>query len=278
MRVIFLVIASENPVHQQDLEIQRRTWASSVDSGSKVIWLRGSESIVATMEDDTLFVPCKELYENILEKTILGIRYVIENYDFDVLVRTNVSTYFDSTRLTHELEKKIYSKPFVGGYLDKTNGNYFGNRRAFEYISGTGIFLSRSVAFTLSQLNSDEFRNSPDDVAISHYLSTKGVRLVRMNRNNLASTHIFFPSFFTRAKSSADSSLAGRRMVLIHEYFTSSELLNRIKITYKIFKLEISAFLTHPEPKIRYFQRNRVVVLSFIKTKGWRLWRIIFPS
>lgn len=278
MRVIFLVIASEDPVHQNDLEIQRRTWASSMPSDSRVIWLRGSEGNTATMDGDTLFVPCKERYENILEKTILGIRYVIDNLDFDVLIRTNVSTYFDINRLTREFEKKIYLKPFVGGYIDKTKGNYFGNRRAFEYISGTGIFLSKDAAFTLSQLKLDEFRASPDDVAISHYLSAKGVRLVRMNRNNLASTHLFFPCFFTRAKSSVDSSLAGKRMVLLHEYFTSQTFLGRLRISVKIFNLEISAFLNHPEPKIRYIQRNRVVVLSFIKTKWWRLWQIIFPS
>lgn len=278
MRVIFLVIASEDPVHQHDLEIQRRTWASSVANGSRVIWLRGSEGCVAAMNGDTLFVPCKELYGNILEKTILGIRYVLENFDFDVLVRTNVSTYFDCSRLERELEKKLYSKPFVGGYVDKTNGNYFGNMRTFEYISGTGIFLSKSAALTLGKLKLDDFKASPDDVAISHYLSTNGVPLIRMNRNNLASTHIFFPSFFTRAKSSADSSLAGRRMVLLHEYFTSKSLLSRLKTALKIFKSEISAFLSHPEPKIRYIQRNRVVVVSFIKTKGWRLWQIISPS
>jgi hypothetical protein len=135
MRVVFLVIASEDPIHQNDLEIQRQTWASSIPSGSRVIWLRGSEASIAKMEGDTLFVPCKEQYENILEKSILGIRYVLDNFDFDVLVRTNVSTYFDSKRLTRELEKNIYSKPFVGGYVDKTNGHYFGKMRSFEYIS-----------------------------------------------------------------------------------------------------------------------------------------------
>ena len=278
MRVIFLVIASEDPVHQADLEVQRRTWASSILSDSRVIWLRGSESNVATMEGDTLYVPCEELYENILEKTIRGIKYVLENFDFDVLVRTNVSTYFDSKRLTLELEKKIYSKTFVGGYVDKSNGGYFDSKRAFEYISGTGIFLSKIAAKSLSKLNPEEFKALPDDVAISHYLSSKGIRLVRMHRNNLASTHFFIPSFFTRAKSSTDSSLAGKRMVLLHEYFTSDKVLGRLSTTIKILKLEISAFLNHPETKIRYLRRNRVVLVSFFKTKGWRLWQMIFPS
>lgn len=278
MRVVFLVIASEDPVHQNDLEIQRQTWASSIPMESRVIWLRGSRESVATLEGDTLFVPCKELYENILEKTILGIRYVTENLEFDILVRTNVSTYFDYKRLINELTKKIYSNPFVGGYVDKTKGHYFGNNKAFEYISGTGIFLSMGAALTLAQLNSVEFRGIPDDVAISHFLSTKSLRLVRMNRNNLASTHLFLPSFFTRTKSSTDSALAGKRMVLIHEYFNTKANLGRVKILLKMFKLEIAALRAHPEPKIRYFQRNRVVLSSFIKTKGCRLWRRFFLS
>jgi hypothetical protein len=274
MRVVFLVIASDDPVHQADLEVQRQTWAASIPSDCRVVWLRGSENNVANLDGDTLFVPCREIYKNILEKTLLGVRYVLENMDFDILVRTNVSTYFDSARLIAELDKKYYSDTFFGGYIDKTSGGYFGQKRAFEYISGTGVFLSRDAAAILSNMNSEEFSDSPDDVAISHYLSSQGIPLVRMLRNNLSSTHIFLPSFFTRTKSSADASLAGARMVLLHQYFSSSKLIQRVNVVLDILKLEISAFSNHPEPKIRYLQRNRIVLLSYIKTKGWQLWKL----
>lgn len=275
MRVIFLVIASQDPVHQADLEVQRLTWASSIPSDSRVIWLRGSESSVAKLSDCTLYVPCLELYTNILEKTILGIRFILENFDFDILIRTNVSTYFDFDRLSRELNRKFYTESFVGGYVDKTNGKYFNSNKSMEYISGTGIFLSKTAAISLSKMDLENFKNFPDDVAISHYLASQNIPLVRMHRNNVASSHLFFPSFFTRTKSSADPSLAGKRMILLHEYFSSGGLLRRIRTSYKIFKLEISAFRNHPEPKIRYIQKNRVVLASFLKTKGWRVWQML---
>lgn len=278
MRVVFLVIASDDPIHQTDLEIQKQTWVKTIPDNFRVIWLRGSEVSITTLDGDTLFVPCKELYENILEKTILGIRFLLENLDFDILIRTNVSTYFDSKRLIKELNKTYFSGSFVGGYFDKTNGKFFNHESTFEYISGTGMFMSRNAALTLSEMNIEVFRHSPDDVAISHYLMSREVSLIRMSRGNLSSTHFFIPSSFIRAKSSTDSSLAGRRMVFLHEYFTSDNFRSRLSTIFKIIRLEISAFLTHPEPKIRYIQRNRVVIVSFIKTKGWQLWQIISPS
>lgn len=276
MRVVFLVIASEDAVHQTDLEIQRQTWAASLPSDFRVIWLRGSEEKVATIHGDTLFVPCRELYENILKKTILGLRYIVENIDFDILVRTNVSTYFDCKRLFHELSRNIYSKPFFGGYIDKTKGGYFDNRRASEYISGTGIFLSREAAMALYYLNPDVYNGIPDDVAISNYLSSQNFFRIRMHRNNLASTHLFFPSYFTRTKSSVDSSLASKRMLLLNQYFATNRIFVRIGVACRIIKLEIIAFFNHPESKIRYLQRNRVVIESYIKTKGWRIWQNLF--
>jgi len=275
MKLIFLVIASEDSIHQQDLLTQQRTWASSLPKDVDVVWLRGHGGSDFKFDGETLYVPCPELYGNILEKTILGVRYVVEKLDFNVLVRTNVSTYFNIEKTLSELGKKRFSDDFFGGYIDKSKGGYFGRQESQDYISGTGIFLSRVAARKLYSLDFLAYKGVPDDVAISHFLDMSGVRKVRMSRNNLGSTHIFIPSYYIRAKSSAVSSLASNRMLLIDDYFNQSSFYSKLKSYRRIMSFEIHAFRTHPERKWRYVQRNRIVFQNLLLTKGIQLWQLI---
>lgn len=274
MRLIFLVIASEDSIHQQDLLTQQETWAHALPDGVSVFWLRGHEEDTFRLEGNTLYVPCLELYGNILEKTILGMKYLVDNLNFDVIVRTNVSTYFNVEMTLSELRKTRYRGDFFGGYIDKSKGGYFGRSESQDYISGTGIFLSRGAARKLASLDFKEYTGIPDDVAISHYLEESGLRKVRMSRNNLGSTHIFIPSYYIRAKSSAVSSLASNRMRMIHIYFTAGSIFRKIRTYKEIMIFELVAFLNHPEHKWRYLQRNRVVAQNLVLTKGIHLWQL----
>ena len=275
MNLVFLVIASRDSVHEQDLLTQKQTWAAFLPEGVNVVWLRGHEEDKFVFDGKTLYVPCHELYGNILEKTILGIKYIVENLDFDVLVRTNVSTYFNIDKTLFELGKRYYKDEFFGGYIDKSKGGYFGKKERQDYISGTGIFLSRAAAKKLSTLDFMDYMHIPDDVAISHFLDLSGLRKVRMSRNNLGSTHIFFPSYYIRAKSSAVSSLASDRMQLIENYFKQDTLSAKLRSYMQIIGFEIRAFQSHPERKLRYVQRNRIVLQNLFLTKGIRLWQLL---
>lgn len=259
MKLVFLVIASEDPINEQDLTTQKKTWATSNSGEIKVIWLRGYNGSDFIFDGETLFAPCLELYENILEKTILGVKYLLDHVEFDVLVRTNVSTYFNLGLTQAKLKNNSFRRDFYGGYIDKSKGGYFGRKKSQDYISGTGIFLSKNAAQELSKLDFKMYRGIPDDVAISHFLELSGIQRIRMPRNNLSSTHIFFPSYYIRAKSSSDSTLATRRMILIHDFFSRDKFIHRLRSYFQIMSLEIAAFKEHPESKWKYVQRNRVV-------------------
>ena len=275
MKLIFLVIASEDSIHEQDLLTQKETWVASLPKDVSAVWLRGHNSRKFNFDGETLYVPCPELYGNILEKTILGVKYITDNVDFDILVRTNVSTYFNTKKTLSELAKKRFSEDFFGGYIDKSKGGYFGRKDSQDYISGTGIFLSRAAAKKLSSLDFKDYQGIPDDVAISHFLDLSGMKKIRMSRNNLGSTHIFIPSYYIRAKSSAVSSLASDRMRLIDSFFNQRSLNGKLKSYRRIVSFEIEAFRTHPEGKWRYVQRNRVVFQNLVLTKGIQLWQLI---
>lgn len=272
MNTIYLVIASNDPVHERDLDTQRNTWVCRLPVDHRAIWLRGHGEKTYTLVGDTLFVPCEELYANILEKTVLGVKYIVDNLNFELLIRTNVSTFFEPKRLEIEFANGRYAENFVGGYFDKTNGGYFGSRKPIDYISGTGIFMSFEAARALSYMNFAEYRGTPDDVAISHYFARSGFALTRMLRNNLASTYIFLPSYYTRTKSSAISSVASDRMQRLNRFFAASRHSIRIQAWCSIYRNEYHLFRIDSEGFVKYLQRNRIVLQSYLATRGWRIW------
>ncbi len=273
MKIIFLVIASNDPIHERDLLTQQNTWAKNLPQNVKLVSLRGWENDYFHFDGITLFVPCPEEYSLILKKTILGVRYLADHFDFDVLIRTNVSTYFHIPRLFAELQNQKYSGDFFGGYFDRTSGGYFDRSTSFEYISGTGIFLSKGATNELSKLDWKEYVGVADDVAIDHFLQAKVSRRIRMARNNLGSTHLFLPTFHIRTKSSVDSTLASKRMQFLYDFFQASKASTKAVSFINIVILEISAFFRHPEPLYLYMAKNRVVFLSYLRMKREHSWR-----
>jgi hypothetical protein len=273
MKILFLIIASRNEVHEADRISQVSTWAAQNSENVSILWLRGWDKDYFSLVGRELYVPCSEKYENILEKTVLGIKYVLEHINFDILIRSNVSTYFDLSLLGKELARDQFSGDFYGGYVDKTKGGYFGGLVPYEYLSGTGIFLSKSCAQLLSKLKPKDFTCIPDDVAISEFCRIHGLRRIRMKRNNLHSTHIFWPSFHIRTKSSTDSYLAGKRMVLINEYFTAKTALDRMRIYASIQFRELIALINHPESIRFYLMKNWVVFSSYVQMRLERLFQ-----
>jgi hypothetical protein len=267
-KIIILIIASNDLEHERDLITQKRTWVSRCPESISVIFLRGWENNYFFLDMDTLYVPCREEYSLILTKTLLGINYLLENYDFDILIRSNVSTYFESKRLIRELNKSIYSSDFFGGYFDKTSIKYFNQKKSLEYVSGAGVFLSRAAVAKISKLNSEKYVGIADDIAISEYLNDqKEIMSIRMVRNNLHYTHLFIPTFYIRTKNSFDSNSASRRMNLIDQYFRCESKSMKIRAYFQIQKNEVSEYRMHPEGFIKFLSKNRVVFWALFKAK-----------
>ena len=265
---MILIIASNDLEHEKDLLTQKSTWVSRCPQNVSVVFLRGWENNYSFLDKDTLYVPCREEYSLILKKTLLGMNYLLENFDFDILVRSNVSTYFESKRLIKELSKSIYDSDFFGGYFDKTSIKYFNEKQSLEYVSGAGVFLSRAIVAKLSKLNPEKYVGIADDIAISEYLNDKKELMsIRIVRNNLHYTHIFIPTFYVRTKNSFDSDSASRRMSLIDQYFRCESISAKIRAYFQIQKNEISEYRKHPEGFVKFLSKNRVVFWAFFKAK-----------
>ena len=238
MKIVYLVLASNNQIHQRDAEYQQLTWAKNKNSNSSVIWLRGGNEY--KFWNDTLEVPLQETYVNILEKTVLGIRWLTENMEFDYLVRTNVSTYFNQPAVEKVLSRLEPGQKHAGGYFEFAKNAYPGSLPDNRFISGTGIFLSKQTCELLSHMPTDNYTNIPDDVAITNFLSSNGCNFFYIPRGNLGYTHFFTPKVFTRLKSSRDSFAASNRFLLIDAYFVASNWESRMRALIKIYSYEIS--------------------------------------
>lgn len=267
MKIIILIVASNNFEHELDLATQKKTWLNHDFKDVRAIVLRGWNKSFYKMNGETLHVPSPEQYSMILDKTILGLKYILKNYDFDILIRTNVSTYFDIGALKRELNKPIYNGNFYGGYIDKSKQSVLNQKEPFEYISGAGIFMSKFAVSKLITMNTNRYKGVFEDIAIDDFFKNQNLRRVRMTRNNLQYTHIFWPTYYVRTKNSFNSYSASRRMLLLYNYFSCNSIIMKFKHYLNIELNEINEFLDNSEPRILFLAKNRVILISFLKSK-----------
>jgi hypothetical protein len=108
-----------------------------------IIYVKGEESITPGM----------------LIKTHSAMRYINNNYEYDFIVRSNLSSFWNIPHLYEILE------PFLNNNIATGYVNTF---RQPSFISGTGIILSKDVCIKLVEYIN--FYNDYEDVLISSFI------------------------------------------------------------------------------------------------------------
>ena len=106
-------------------------------------------------------------------KTILAIKWIIKNLEFDYLIRSNTSSYFQTEYLYNYLCKLPKSNLFGG--IKFIHNNFGKLEKPITFINGAGMYFSKDVVEVLSVMNKDGYHGLPDDVAISAFLKEKGL-------------------------------------------------------------------------------------------------------
>lgn len=269
MNILFLVLAGGGAEHIHDESIQRATWAGPDSSNHKIVWVRAGTSLKFDSYSRNLYVPCAE--GELLKKSIYAINWALLNIDFDIMVRTNVSTFFVIEYLRKHLISKQFDDNHFGGHLHfkkKTSSN---SHNSF-FISGTGIFLGRNSAKSLCEMKSIFYSMQPDDVAITDYLSNApSLNLVSVPRLSLSNHHFFFPSFFIRCKTSWNAELASKRMLLLHHYFDSTGKLTKSRDMIRLYCNEFLSCRRSPLSFVNYLNRIRVEIMEYFLNVKFRL-------
>jgi len=227
-KTLFVILGSNAPENESDLEMQKQTWLKDLSTTQGYLVLRGLPSASTTLVGNELFLPVIESYENILPKTILGMKWALENSNFDVLIRTNVSTYFPPSKVEVIARSIDKTTLFFGGYVDICRLPGENRMATAEYVAGTALILTRPTVQMLCNIDWKLYSGWPDDLAISIALQNVGVSPKRFRRNNLSQLHFFLPAFQIRLKTSSASYLSSKRMKSLHGYFHSTNLLDKL--------------------------------------------------
>jgi hypothetical protein len=251
-KVLILVLAlDKEPFRSIETKGQRATWASSPNGDMEALWLHGKTGglfrfIVRVVEKtlsiaknksalssfrqligsrvtllpvlkvkDRLMTSVPETYIHTNAKTIAGLRYVLENCEFDYLLRTNSSTYINKSLLS-DYVNNLSQSTYYGGFLGKSGEDYF--------VSGTCILLSRDAIELICNDPAWEY-DCIDDVAISRSMKRFGIKPQSFSRLDIETseqlkaidTQALQSAFVIRCKGLSDRDHDIAAMHRIHE-------------------------------------------------------------
>jgi hypothetical protein len=219
----------------------------------------------AEIRNHEIWANCGVEYTDILRKTIISLQ-VLENMleDFDFIVRTNVSSYFDHSKIEEVLLKYQDLNYFYGGYVMESKSKS-GNK--IPFVSGAAVFWNSKTAKIVSQLNPDDFNDYPDDVAFSMFMAQHHVKTTFLSRGNICSHGFFTIASHYRLKSSIHSELASIRILNYHKFTLEKNILRKTKILLEHQRLEFSYFIKN---EISAYLVNCLQVVKIFSKYGIR--------
>jgi hypothetical protein len=160
--------------------------------------------------DDMIYMKGIELLNEALNKTTRAIEYLVNIIDFDLLIRTNLSSFWNI--------------PFVFNYFDNyRNTELVTGVGCRDFITGTGIIMSKDIAEKISTIRDN---STPlEDLNLNNYL------------NNITHTERL-PSNFMYFLIDGENNIFPENRDNIMYYRVKSE--NRIKYDIIAFKKLLS--------------------------------------
>jgi hypothetical protein len=161
MRVLVLVIYSENnPLYKEHLDGWRLYSKKNSDVDVFFMVLQ-SDITEKKLDDDILYIPGEESYQNLPYKFISALEY-FDYKTYDYILRTNISSFWVFPNLIKVLETMPRKNLFAG----KTDGSF---------VSGAGMLFTPDVCNILVKYKKRLFAFRPlselDDIRISYYLN-----------------------------------------------------------------------------------------------------------
>lgn len=156
---IILVIASPKPYYNNCKIIMEKFMNSHPNFKTFFIYGKANKEKNIPSKNDLFFNCPESLRPGILMKSILAFQHILKNYDFDYVIRTNISTFWNLNQLD-KLLNKLPNKNCVAGQIQKK-----------KFVTGTGIILSKNLVRYICN-NKHKIRiNRCDDVELSQFFS-----------------------------------------------------------------------------------------------------------
>jgi hypothetical protein len=198
-KIVFLVVASGGIVFSCIRQAQKFTWVHKLNRGSSVLFLKGNgklgpgaasrfdlynpslwgnNPVISTFDaelirSDLLIIESSNGWDQILTNTLAAMTWVEKNLEYDYLIRTNVSTFWN-LRAVYEMLYKPNPEPLYLGHVTTNLG--------ITYVEGDGIILSQScVRMLLNNKKLIDF-GIIDDVSLGIALQKMGVSPKNLDR------------------------------------------------------------------------------------------------
>jgi hypothetical protein len=143
----------------------QETWASTAVESAEVVFYRGGSLL--RDEGRELELPVSDALDRIGEKTLRCFEHVLEHREFDLVFRTNLSSYVDLPNL-HAYARDAASP--TGFYAGRG-----GTIDDIRFVGGAGYFLSRDLVQAVVEDGADWDHHYLDDVALAKLLAARGV-------------------------------------------------------------------------------------------------------
>lgn len=172
-KAILLVLASHNAeIYQEFRKIYHQYYKTNPNI--LVLFVYGKTPNLIANTNDLIYDDILEnYYPGMITKTIRAIKHIESSYDYDFLIRTNISTFWIFDRLLQRLEKTPNKDCFLGSLrtCKMKNGEY-----SPQYLSGINMTLSRDVIPKLIEQENEVISHShmPEDWALSQSLINHG--------------------------------------------------------------------------------------------------------
>lgn len=167
MKIIILVLSSENKPYDMLEKVIRETWAREYPDNVEIYYYYGGDRNY--IDGDKIYSNSEENIYNIGRKTINAFEF-LSNKDYDYIFRTNSSSYVNIEYLLEYIKDKP-NKMFYHGVI----AHY--EPENFNFVSGSGYIISRDLIDLVIE-NKDKWDHSfpnADDVSIGKLLNSFGV-------------------------------------------------------------------------------------------------------
>jgi hypothetical protein len=225
-QIVFIFIAGGSEAHVRNMRSQREACFTNLPSSVRCLWLVADVSrSTIELEDSILFVPIKDVYSNLLLKTVMGIRWVLENWDIDFIIRSNTSNYFNLALIERQFLGLDRNELFYGGATgvfvlqDERNLEY-----KLNYVSGSGIYLSRAAGELLTSIDVQKYRDVVEDIAIGDFFRNFGITPYVLPRNDVSDWDPLRYQFQIRLKAWHSNALTLKRFERISKIFKASSM------------------------------------------------------
>ena len=176
MKILILIIASENQLYNKMKFIQQAYIHNHKDIETYFVVMKPDLETEIELVDKTIYLKGEETYLNILRKTVVALKYLLNENEYDYVIRSNLSTIIDLDLLEQYCSSLPEINVYTGGRLldlewEDPNMGVTSEYKGLLFVQGSFIVFSSDVINNLISNEDKLLFEVIDDVSIALFIS-----------------------------------------------------------------------------------------------------------